>query len=58
MALDGGAELFFILAMMLLIIVGSFAAVYIFIRTYKKEMREREARRLKKDADESDEGRA
>ena len=41
----GRAEIYFISAMMLLIIILSIAAVAIFWRTYKKEMREKEARK-------------
>lgn len=35
---SGTAELYFIAAMMVLILVISFAAVYFFFRQYKKEM--------------------
>jgi phosphotransferase system glucose/maltose/N-acetylglucosamine-specific IIC component len=38
------AEIYFIAAMMLLILILSFAAVYFFIKQYKKEMRERQIR--------------
>jgi len=38
------AELIFIAAMMLLILVISFAAVFFFMKTYRKEMAEKEAR--------------
>lgn len=38
------AEIYFIAAMMVLILILSFAAVYIFIRQYKKEMREKKIR--------------
>ncbi len=44
------AEIYFIGAMMVLILILSVAAVYIFIRQYKKEMRERKARQEKKAA--------
>lgn len=44
----GRAELFFIAAMMILIMIFSIVAVYIFFRTYKKEMREKELRRKNK----------
>ena len=41
----------FIAVMMILILVLSFAAVYFFVKTYKKEMRAKdEARRKKEDA--------
>lgn len=39
------AEIYFIAAMMVLILILSFAAVYFFIRQYKKEMRERAVRK-------------
>lgn len=38
------AEFYFIAAMMVLILILSFAAVYFFVRQYKKEMREKSAR--------------
>ena len=41
----GRAEVYFIAAMMILIIILSVAAVVIFFKTYKKEMREKEARK-------------
>ena len=42
------AEVYFIVAMMLLILILSFSAVYFFVRQYKKEMREKEIRVAKK----------
>lgn len=36
------AEVIFIAAMMILILILSFAAVYFFFKTYKKEMRAKE----------------
>ena len=42
------AEFYFIVAMMFLILVLCTATVYFFIKTYKKEMREKEARLAKK----------
>ena len=42
----GRAEVYFIAAMMILIIILSVVAVVIFFRTYKKEMREKEARKV------------
>ncbi|HEX3102270.1 MAG TPA: hypothetical protein VHQ01_10775 [Pyrinomonadaceae bacterium] len=45
---SGRAEVYFIAAMMILIMILSVAAVVIFIKTYKKEMREKEARLAKK----------
>lgn len=47
----GRAEFYFIAAMMILIMIICVVAVYFFIKTYKKEMREREELRLKKLAD-------
>ena len=44
------AELYFIAAMMVLILVISFVAVFFFVRQYKKEMAEK-AERLKQKAD-------
>ena len=38
------AEIYFIAAMMILILIVSFAAVYFFFKTYKKEMREKRER--------------
>jgi len=38
------AEIYFIAGMMVLILILSFAAVYIFIRQYKKETREKNTR--------------
>ena len=45
------AEIYFIGAMMVLILILSFAAVYFFINQYKKEMREKKARDEKKAED-------
>jgi flagellar basal body-associated protein FliL len=44
----GRAEIYFIAAMMLLIVILSITAVYIFIRTYKKEMAEKSLHNAKK----------
>ena len=41
------AEIIFIAAMMLLILIVSFATVYLFFKTYAKEKRDREAKRTK-----------
>jgi positive regulator of sigma E activity len=41
---SGRAEIYFIAAMMILIIILAIAAVYIFIKTYKREMREKAER--------------
>jgi hypothetical protein len=38
------AEIYFIAAMMLLILILSFAAVYFFVKQYKKEMRDKNER--------------
>ena len=38
---SGKAEIYFIAAMMILILILSVAAIYIFFKTYKKEMREK-----------------
>jgi len=45
------AELYFMAAMMVLILVLSFAAVFFFVKQYRKEMREKEIRNAKKDAE-------
>jgi hypothetical protein len=42
---SGMAELIFIAAMMVLILVISFAAVFFFMKTYRMEMAEKEKRR-------------
>ena len=42
------AEIYFIVAMMVLILVLSFAAVFFFVRQYRKEMRERQDRDSRK----------
>lgn len=39
----GTAEIIFIAAMMVLILIVSFTAVYFFFKTYNKEKRDREA---------------
>ena len=44
------AEIYFIAAMMVLILILSFASVYFFIKQYKKEMREKQARKDEKAA--------
>lgn len=41
------AEVYFIAAMMILILIVCTATVYFFFRTYKKEMRDKEARKSK-----------
>ena len=40
----GRAEVYFIAAMMILIVILSVTACVVFFRTYKKEMREKEER--------------
>jgi len=45
------AEIYFISAMMVLILIISFAAVYAFMKQYKKEMRQRKERAERKAAD-------
>jgi len=45
------AEIIFITAMMILILVLSFSAVYFFVRQYKKEMREKEHRKTRRDVE-------
>jgi hypothetical protein len=47
---DGRAEIYFIAAMMVLILVVCGVSVYYFFKTYKKEMREREERLRQKQA--------
>ena len=42
------AEIIFITAMMVLILVISFAALFFFMKTYRKEMADREARKAAK----------
>ena len=44
---DGKGEFYFILISMIVILIGSFFAVFLFIRLYKKEMREKEANAAK-----------
>ena len=44
------AEIYFIAAMMALILILSFASVYFFMRQYKKEMREKKIREDEKRA--------
>ena len=50
------AEIYFIAAMMVLILILSIAAVYIFIRQYKKEMRAKKSRDEKKAAEKNGAG--
>jgi len=46
MELANRGELYFITAMMILILILSTVAVYFFIKTYKKEMREKAEREM------------
>jgi hypothetical protein len=50
------AEIYFIAAMMVLILILSFASVFFFFRQYKKEMRERRNREKQKRADKASAG--
>ena len=50
------AEIYFIAAMMVLILILSFASVYFFVRQYKKEMRDKELRDEHKNGKPSEEG--
>lgn len=45
------AEIYFIAAMMVLILILSIAAVYFFVKTYKKEMRDKREREARKSAE-------
>ena len=58
MPVTGRSELYFIAAMMVLILVICAVAIYYFFKTYKKEMKEKELRiaekRAKKIHDESE----
>lgn len=38
------AEIYFIAAMMILILIVSFVVIYFFVKTYRKEMQEKEVR--------------
>jgi hypothetical protein len=53
MSNSAAAELYFIAAMMVLILVLSGASVYFFVRQYRREMRAREAERSNKNAAEA-----
>lgn len=44
----GKSEVIFVAAMMILIMILSVTAVYVFFRTYKKEMRDKEMRQQAK----------
>jgi uncharacterized membrane-anchored protein len=50
------AEIYFVSALMLLVTVISIVSIYIFMRTYKKEMREKEERKRDKAAAEQARG--
>ncbi|MEP6901706.1 MAG: hypothetical protein ABJA66_08150 [Actinomycetota bacterium] len=43
------AEIYFITAMMVLILIVCAVAIYFFFKTYKKEMREKELRKKNKE---------
>lgn len=45
----GRSEVIFVAAMMILIMILSITAVYVFFRTYKKEMRDKDLRKQAKD---------
>lgn len=47
----GRSEVIFVAAMMILIMILSIAAVYVFFRTYKKEMHDKDLRKQAKDRD-------
>ena len=53
MSNSAAAELYFIAAMMILILILSVASVYFFVRQYRREMRGREAERGSKQAAET-----
>lgn len=42
-------EIYFIVGMMVLVLIISTVSLYLFVKTYKKEMREREEERRRKD---------
>jgi H+/gluconate symporter-like permease len=46
---EGNSEFYFIGAMMVLIVILCVVATYVFVRTYKKEMREKEQHRASKE---------
>jgi heme/copper-type cytochrome/quinol oxidase subunit 2 len=48
MSNSGLSELYFIAAMMILTLIGSGVAVFFFVRTFKREKREKEAARKQK----------
>ena len=47
----GRSEVIFVAAMMILIMILSITAVYVFFRTYKKEMRDKDLRKQANDRD-------
>ena len=49
------AEIYFISAMMVLILILSFSAVYVFMKQYKKEMRQKKERAERRAADKAKE---
>ena len=52
---SGRAEVYFVAGMMVLILIMSVAAVYFFVKTYKKEMRGKELEKKVKAVSQSDE---
>jgi hypothetical protein len=54
---EGDSELYFIAAMMVLIVILCVIATVIFFRTYRKEMRERDAQRARKQENASEDTR-
>jgi flagellar basal body-associated protein FliL len=49
----GRAEIYFIVAMMILIVILSITAVVAFFKTYKKEMREKAVRESARDSEQT-----
>ena len=54
---EGNSEFYFIAAMMVLIVILCVVAVYVFFRTYKKEMREKAERLAQKQTNASEDPR-
>jgi flagellar basal body-associated protein FliL len=54
---EANSEFYFIAAMMVLIVILCVVAVYIFFRTYKKEMREKAERLAQKQTNASEDSR-
>ena len=49
-------EIYFVAGMMLLTLIITVVSIYFFIKTYKKEMREKEERRVKKEREKTQSG--